>query len=771
MNCPGCGAVNNSDSISCVACNRTLLIVCPQCTARNHINAAICAQCGRIINEQNDPQLAQQKSGDPVAEMYFEPVLDATDESFPKNAILRVILGSFIFALLYMSQIFSGYPMLLLAGGLLSGIIALWGLIDITFWVIEDNEINQEPQDEKLPEHYPTDLEGGLPNIGLSFEDIDIEHRASSKVASQSQSDDLAEGAEVSPTPAEEAQVKPQKFETLAEFLSNGIEKEIESVKGKIKRSPDNYALLMRLAQLHEERGETDAALETIIECVKHQPEIAEVYLYYGILLKNNNEFSAAKEAFFRALELNRFMSKAFYQLGTLERGLNNLPEARNFLQKCIQLSPDDPYAHYQLGMIYRDMGESGLAIMELKRATILHPSDSYGHSRLGQVYQQTRQLNEAIYSYSQALSIKPDDAFVLEKLAEVVAEKGSYDKAARLFQEAISKQVQPKVETMLSLAQTLRKLEDYEQLEQLVDEIIRLEPENHKAILLKAMVEIKANRPEQAIVLLEKVTASATADYEAWLELGKLYQSQNQHEKALSALTRASTTAPDQAGIWNNIGILLSNQKAYEEAVKAFRKAASFDFSDAQISANLRSVQKKLDASCVRIIENRTEQLEKNPQDLDAYLEMGHAYEVLQRPDNALMAYQRLLAIQPDHVPGLMNYAELLRKRGKLKMAMRCYREIIKLQPENFDTHLYLVQANLNLGFLNEALRHAVIAQKINTDDPRVRFLLGKIYFAKGLAPRALKEFAFVAENSLSPDMISWAELMRKRLARTNKH
>jgi tetratricopeptide (TPR) repeat protein len=113
------------------------------------------------------------------------------------------------------------------------------------------------------------------------------------------------------------------------------------------------------------------------------------------------------------------------------------------------------------------------------------------------------------------------------------------------------------------------------------------------------------------------------------------------------------------------------------------------------------------------------------------------------------------------------MCYAELLRKKGKLKMAMRCYKEILKLQPENAETHLYLVQANLNLGFLNEALRHAVTAQKILKDDPRVHFLLGKIYFAKGLAPRALKEFTLVAGTATDPDMISWAELMRRRLSR----
>jgi len=525
----------------------------------------------------------------------------------------------------------------------------------------------------------------------------------------------------------------------------------------------------MRLAQLHEERGEITLALENLEKCLKFEPEIAELYLYHGILLRRNGNIDAARKAFQKALELNRFMSKAFYQLGILERAANNLSEARNLLQKCIQLSPDDAYAHYQLGIIYKEQGETGLALMEIKRATILHPSDSYGHSKLGQLYQQTGQYDLAVSSYSQALSLKPDDPFVLEKLAEVLAAKEMYEKAAELFQEAMSRQFHPKVETMLSLGHVMRKLENYKELEKLADEVIRLEPENHEASFLKAISMIKQQRNFEAIALLEKLTENPAAGFEAWLELGKLYQHENRTDKAVSAFIRASTCAPDQAGIWNTIGILLSNQKAYEEALKAFRKAASFDYTDTQIANNLKAVQKKLETSCSRIIEARKEQLERTPDDLEAYLEIGKAFEILQRPDDAMMSYQRLLAIKPEYVPGLMSYAELLRKKGKLKMAMRCYREILKLQPENADTHLFLVQANLNLGFLNEALRHAVIAQKIAPDDPRVHFLLGKIYFAKGLAPRALKEFSIVAGSSAEPDMISWAELMRKRLARTN--
>lgn len=775
VNCQSCGAVNNEESLSCIACNRTLLVVCPQCTSRNPVSAAVCNQCGRILEEKNDPRILEKKLGDPVAEMYEPKVKNAFTTFYPKEAFLKVILGGFFFALVYISQIFSGHPFLLLSSGLISGIVALWGLVEITFWVIEDNEINEPAGQTSSDTAFPKAYARGLNNALESFEDLDREISTAATTERPEESFLTSEEAamlagDTHEATTEKAKTEPaKKFETLAEFLSDGIEKEIESTKEKVSRSPDNYALLLRLAQLHEERGEISLALENLEKCLKFEPDIAEVYLYHGVLLRRNNNPEQARKSFEKALELNRFLSKAFYQLGILERSLNNLPEARNQLQKCIQLSPDDPYAHYQLGMIYRELGETSLALMEIQRATILHPTDSYGHSKLGQLYQQTRQYEHAVSSYSQALSLKPGDPFVLERLAEVLAAKELYEKSAELFQEALARQFHPSVATMISFGKVLRKLENFEELEKITNEVLRLEPANHEAGFLKAMAMLKRGRTIEALGLLEKLVEKPAVSYEAWLELGKLYQADNHPEKAVSAFIRASTCAPDQAGIWNNIGILLSNQKAYEEALKAFRKAASFDYTDQQISSNLKAVQKKLEASCNRIIEARRETLEKSPDDLEAYLEMGRAFEVLQRPDEAMMTYQRLLSIKPDYIPGLMCYAELLRNRGKLKMAMRCYREIIKIDPENADTHMFMVQANLNLGFLNEALRHAVIAQKISPDDPRVHFLLGKIYFAKGLAPRALKEFSIVASAATDPDMISWAELMRRRLARTN--
>lgn len=502
--------------------------------------------------------------------------------------------------------------------------------------------------------------------------------------------------------------------------------------------------------------------------CIGFNPQVAEIHLYHGTLLRRAGRIGEARESFQTALNLNRFLAKAHYQLGILERADRRPAEARDALQKCIQLTPDDPYAHYQLGMVYKESGDLNLAQMELKRACLLHPTDSYGHSQLGQIHELLKNWDQAVFEFSQALSLKPNDAFVLEKLGDVLFKKGETTRARDLYQEALAAQFNPEPRTMVALATAQHKLGQKAELKPLAEEILRLSPDHPDGLYFLAMAQPARQETEAALGTLERLTQKAPERWEAWLELGRLYQANGLDEEAISAFIKASPNVTDQAGLWNSVGVLYSNRRQFEEALSAFRKAASFDYSDPQIQANLKAVRKRIESSGRKTVEAATSALAADPNQLDLYIELGQACELLERFDDALMAYQRLLALKPDSIPGLLAYAHLLKRRGKLKIAIRCYREILKIEHGHVDARVELIKANLNLGFVNEALKHAVVAQKMAPDDPRVHFLLGKIYFAKGLAPRALKEFSFVASHARDPEMISWAELMRRRLART---
>ena len=773
VNCPGCGAVNTEDAEKCATCGRALQVIC-SCGCKNSLDAAICNQCGKVLDNNSEAEGKKNKLSDPVNDMFESKTVKPKESNSPKKAIIFLVLGLFIFALLYLSKICEGHPYILLIGGLVSGIVALVGLIELTFWFIDEKNlvdrdyIYDEKFENDLPDVQALDAETPVTSLEQSDKDLEIASKASEKEKVSS----LEMGTPIEAVPEQtiKSPSVDKHYDTLAEFLDDGISTEINEVKEKLDKTPDNYALMLKLAQLYDERGETDNALANLDACTKHNPDSAEFYLYYGTMLRQKGRLNEAQKAFEKALEINKFMSKAFYQLGLLEKAKNNSESAKELFQKAIQLSPDDPYAHYQLGMTYKDLGNIDLAVMEVKRATILHPTDSYGHSRLGQFYQQQNKYELAVASYSRAIGLKPKDAFVLEKLAEVLAAKGDHNRAIEVFQEALSCQFHQKVETMLSLCRSVKAVGKWSDLQDLSGEILRLDPENYEAAYLLAYSVAKQGRLEEAIQMFEALVAKKIAKYDSWLELGKLYQATGQNDKAIVALTRATTGAPDQAGIWNNIGILLSNQKLYVDALKAFRKAASFDYSDQSIADNLKSVTKKVESDASKIIESRKSRIEKVPDDIDAYLEMGKAYESVDMPNEALMAYQKVLAINPKFIPGLIVYSELLRKMGKLKMAMRCYREIIKLEPKNLDAHIFMINANLNLGFVNEAYKYASTAEKLAPEDQRVRFFLGKIYFARGLAPRALKEFTNVADSVGDPDLISWAELMRRRLLRTNK-
>ncbi len=806
--CPGCGAVNEFPAQNCGACGRVLAVICPQCQSYNSPSAKFCHGCGRIL-AQHAPGSIKGVKGEPISDMVRPQASFVVADAPPRNSMVKAFTGSAVFALLFFSQVLQGYPFFGIACGLASGAIAFWGFIEIAVWAMERAESRSYQGEEVYyeDEEFPVAPAKGTGSTEGSFADLDEEvsdHPSQSRVmekpkglvasmvsgivdsesakSSSIKKDqkpasfvgdqvDEERGKEVSlisPEETKEATERAQKAESLIQFLDDGVIAEISHVEKKLEKSPRNFSLLMKLAQLHEERGESSKALEIMDRCIALNPQSPDIYLFQGILLKRANEPGKARNAFQRALAMNRFMSKAHYQLGVLERGVRDFSSAKEHFDGSIQPSPDDAYSHYQLGMVYRETGELNLAQMELKRATLLNPNDSYGHSQLGQIFQQTRQWDAAVLEYSQALSIKSSDAFVLVKLGEVLLEKGELGRAQEIFQEALAQQFHPDEKVMLQLARIYHKLGKFKELKPIVEDILRVSPDQPDASFYLATCLADEKDYPTAIRTFNRVTVSNPEKWEVWLELGKLYQTMNYPDEALSAYIKASPNATDQAGVWNTIGVLLTNKKDYEGALKAFKKAVAHDFSDIQIQTNYKAVQKKVESAAKKTIEQASDKLSQDPKALGAYLEMGHAYELIDRPDEALMTYQRLLSIKPDEISGLLAYAELLKTRGKLKMAMRCYREVTKLQPGNFEAALQLIKANLNLGFINEALKLATGSQKLAPDDMRIHFLLGKIYFTKGLAPRALKEFSIVTEKATDPEMVSWAELMRRRLTKS---
>ena len=193
INCQSCGALNNEEAICCIACNRTLLVICPKCGCKNPTSAVTCHQCRRILVEKSDPRIVAKRAGDPVADMYEKRVRYRKKE-YPQGAFIKIIFGILFFALVHLSPLFSGNPLVVLLVALFSGVMTLWGLVDLAFWFLSEEARQESKPVEKDKEHYPA-YSKSLVSGGESFEQLD-KTTASSPASSPTDELDLLIAAE-----------------------------------------------------------------------------------------------------------------------------------------------------------------------------------------------------------------------------------------------------------------------------------------------------------------------------------------------------------------------------------------------------------------------------------------------------------------------------------------------------------------------------------------------------------------------------------------------
>lgn len=134
--------------------------------------------------------------------------------------------------------------------------------------------------------------------------------------------------------------------------------------------------------------------------------------------------------------------------------------------------------------------------------------------------------------------------------------------------------------------------------------------------------VQAKLAAREQAVLAKPQNAA-------AWTELGNLYFDTGQSRKAASAYERSLSIAPDNADVLTDLGIMYREMGEFEKAVTSFRRASSV-----------------------------------NPRHENAMFNEGVVlYFDLKRKEDAMKAWQRLLAVNPGaHAPDGQKVSDVIK-------------------------------------------------------------------------------------------------------------
>lgn len=120
----------------------------------------------------------------------------------------------------------------------------------------------------------------------------------------------------------------------------------------------------------------------------------------------------------------------------------------------------------------------------------------------------------------------------------------------------------------------------------------------------------------------------------------------------------------------------------------------------------------------------------------------LGTALYEAGRHDDAVAAYRRAIAAQPDYVPAFNNLGVTLRAAGRTDEALATYRDGLALRDDYPDLHYNLANALIALGRSAEATEHLARAAAANGDSAAVHNNLGTALGDQGRFVEAVAEF-----------------------------
>lgn len=211
---------------------------------------------------------------------------------------------------------------------------------------------------------------------------------------------------------------------------------------GSPRSSPKAGTAAVDEARALKEQGRDDEALSLLIQAIETNPTLTVAHMELGDIYAERGDHREAEPRYARAAELQPASFDAQFKHGRSLQLLERISEAIRAYLRALAIRPDDPEANLLLGTAYLQINEPAQALAYAQRAVERQPTNGVAHANLGAVYS------------------------ALERHADAVR---AYESAAELME------LTPAL--LLNLAESLGKIQRYEQMNNTLEELARLGP------------------------------------------------------------------------------------------------------------------------------------------------------------------------------------------------------------------------------------------------------------------------------------------------------
>ena len=291
----------------------------------------------------------------------------------------------------------------------------------------------------------------------------------------------------------------------------------------------------------------------------------------------------------------------------------------------------------------------------------------------------------------------------------------------------------QVSIETAYKNAADLLQKGEFNLAEQQLSEILKKYPDDPNALRLSGVSSLEQNKPEVALIPLQKAVKVAPEFRQAHENLALVWTKLGDLNKAEISLKKSLEIDPSNFTNWKSLGDVLSDQGKEKEADKAYKNAISTDKKYLDLQKAMSQVQKGNLGEAEKIYRSI---LSDDPNNVDALRLLALLASRTGAIDQAISMLENCIKIAPDYALAWENLAKLYRQKDdpdSLQKAANCFSKATELRPDWAEGWAGLGTMQTRSSQHEEGIISYKKSIELKTNQPRVHLSLGHVYKTTG--------------------------------------
>lgn len=262
---------------------------------------------------------------------------------------------------------------------------------------------------------------------------------------------------------------------------------------------------------------------------------------------------------------------------------------------------------------------------------------------------------------------------------------------------------------------------EQYSEALEDINESIYEQENVSEYFLLRGKINRELGQIDKALEDAQRAEALQQSSPELYVLLADVLQAKGRFREAVNYLNQAMKMAPYDGSAYYVKGMLQARQGDSLASLTSFRYAMNVN------PKLLRAYEQSI--IILRKLKNPAEALAINekaikrfPNIPSLYFERGEIFNVLAKPDTALINYQKAVALRPGYEDALMRIATVGTQQKEYYKAIRALEALLKIKPKSKDINNMLGYAYEKAGDYTKAVDYYSMALVLSPGDQSAR-------------------------------------------------